>query len=168
MPAIIAGNSINLFATSTNTISYVWEPSTTLSCATCQSPVANPTETTTYIVTAYNELGCEAKDEVTIFLICDNGQLFLANTFTPNGDGHNDRFYPQGKGMLNILQFSIYNRWGEKVFEANNIQPNNDLIGWDGTYKGETLTPDVYVYVVKAVCYTGDIIEVKGDISLIR
>ena len=165
---IIAGNSINLFATSTNTISYVWEPSTTLSCATCQSPVANPTETTTYIVTAYNELGCEAKDEVTIFLICDNGQLFLANTFTPNGDGHNDRFYPQGKGMLNILQFSIYNRWGEKVFEANNIQPNNDLIGWDGTYKGETLTPDVYVYVVKAVCYTGDIIEVKGDISLIR
>lgn len=165
---IIAGDPANLYANGTHTVSYLWTPAASLSCATCQNPVARPEETTTYIVTAYNELGCEAKDEVTVFLICDNGQLFLANTFTPNGDGHNDRFFPQGKGMHNILQFAVYNRWGEKVFEANNIQPNHDLSGWDGTFKGESLNPDVYVYVVRAMCYTGEILEVKGDVSLIR
>jgi gliding motility-associated-like protein len=70
--------------------------------------------------------------------------------------------------MQKILQFRVYNRWGETVFEADDIQPNNEQSGWDGIYKGEALKPDVYVYFVKAVCYTGEIIEIKGDVSLIR
>jgi gliding motility-associated-like protein len=165
---IIAGSSINLFANTTNVIKYIWSPVATLSCDKCQSPVATPLSSTTYVITVYNEIGCQANDSVTLFMLCDNAQLFLANTFTPNGDGHNDRFYPQGKGMQKIMQFRIYNRWGEVVFEADDIQPNSELIGWDGTYKGEFLKPDVYVYFVKALCYTGDVIEIKGDVSLIK
>jgi hypothetical protein len=40
--------------------------------------------------------------------------------------------------------------------------------GWDGTYKNQPLKPDVYVYIVNAQCSTGELMEVKGDISLIR
>jgi len=165
---IISGDNVNLLAVSTNTVKYEWTPIATLSCYDCQGPIASPKENTTYTVTVYNEIGCEAKDDVTIYLICDNSQLFFANTFTPNADGQNDRFFPQGKGLMNIMQFSIFNRWGEKIFEAKDFEPNNEFKGWDGTYKGDALNPDVFVYVAKAVCYTGEIIEVKGDVSLLR
>jgi len=165
---IIAGNSAQLFAVINNANNYLWEPAESLNCSDCQSPIATPGQTTTYKITVSNDFGCMADDEVTVFVQCDNSTLYFANTFTPNGDGNNDRFYPQGKGISEVKRFRIFNRWGELVFEAQNISLNNELQGWDGTYKGTPLTPDVYVYIVDAVCTTGEPMQLKGDISLIR
>lgn len=165
---ILAGTSVNIFANATHTDSYLWTPATDLSCETCMNPVATPKQTTTYKVTAANDYGCKADDDITIFITCDNSQVFVANTFTPNGDGNNDLFYPQGKGLSIIHHFRVYSRWGELLYDAQNIQPNDAMFGWDGTYKGEQLKPDVYVWLLDADCSNGTPIQLKGDISLVR
>jgi gliding motility-associated-like protein len=88
--------------------------------------------------------------------------------FTPNGDGSNDRFYPQGMSNYQVQHFMIYNRWGEVVFSASNIAVNDASAGWDGTFKGDQLKPDVYVYVMDAQCQNGQKVIMRGDITLIR
>ena len=165
---IVAGNSVNLNASGTDISTYAWSPDQTLSCNTCSSPIASPYGTTTYTVTVATDFGCKAKDDVTIFVLCDEGQLFIPNTFSPNGDGDNDVFYPRGIGLRSIRSFRVYNRWGELVYERQGIQLNDAVTAWDGTYKGNKLSPDVFVYVLEGVCEGGEIMTWKGDISLVR
>lgn len=146
----------------------MWEPGASLSCDTCYNPVANNFSTTTYTVTVTSDFGCKATDDVTIFLFCDESQIFIPNTFTPNNDGQNDVFYPRGSGVSKINAFRIYNRWGELLFERTNIKINDISNAWDGTFNGGTSRPDVYVYLVDAICDTGEPIFIKGDVTIIK
>ncbi|RYD56894.1 MAG: PKD domain-containing protein [Sphingobacteriales bacterium] len=163
-----AGYETKIKPTSTGATKYIWSPGNSLSCDDCESPIAKPGSTTTYKVIALNEWGCQAEDEITIHTTCGQDQLFIANTFTPNGDGSNDYFFPQGRGIQQAKRFRVYNRWGELLFDRQNMPLNDELAGWDGTYKGQSLKPDVFVYILNAVCESGEPIEMKGDISLIR
>jgi len=123
---------------------------------------------THYIVYAYSEYGCKDSANVKVDIVCDHSQVYMPNTFTPNGDGANDRFYPRGKGLQVIKSFRIYDRWGELVFEKQNFQLNEINNGWDGTYKGTKLNPDVYVYIIDALCDTGAPLSWTGDITLLK
>ncbi|MGN6568027.1 MAG: gliding motility-associated C-terminal domain-containing protein [Flavipsychrobacter sp.] len=165
---VIAGSSVQLQATATGATTYTWSPVNDLSCADCLDPVATPATTTTYTITVTNAGGCKATDDVTLNVRCDKSQVFIPNTFTPNGDGVNDRFYASGKGVTIIKRFSIYNRWGQLIYNANNIPINDPNYGWDGTFKGEQVKPDVFVYIIDATCESGEPIQLKGDISLVR
>ena len=108
-------------------------------------------------------------DTVSIHVTCGDGQTFIPNTFTPNGDGVNDRFFVSGKGIGLITNLMVYNRWGQVVFEAHNIMANDAGAGWDGTFKGLVLEPDVFVYIVDAVCESGATkYHITGDVSLVR
>ncbi|MBZ0097737.1 MAG: gliding motility-associated C-terminal domain-containing protein, partial [Taibaiella sp.] len=162
------GNEVRLETRSSNVATYEWTPADGLSCTGCANPVASPRRTTTYLVRVASAQGCTAEDDVTVYITCSGDQLFIANTFTPNNDGVNDLFFPQGKGLTTVQRFSVYSRWGELLFDRQNIPLNDATYGWDGTYKSEPLKPDVFVYVVRAVCEDGQPIEIKGDISLIR
>lgn len=165
---IVAGTSAILSGSGSNISGFAWSPPEVLSCEACSSPTAAPMKTTVFKLTGTSEKGCRNTDEVTIFVLCDQSQVFIPNTFSPNNDGRNDVFYPRGEGLQTISSFRVYNRWGEKVFEKNNIPLNDALSGWDGSYKGTVLSPDVFVYIVEAVCSDGSPIQWKGDISLIR
>lgn len=154
-------------ATATDATKYVWTPAEGLSCNTCLQPLATPLKTTTYVITASNEY-CTATDTVQVRVVCGGNTIFMPNTFTPNGDGLNDRLFPQRRGNGTITSFRIFSRWGEKLFEVQNIPPNNDDYGWDGTYKGRPMIADVYVYVINGFCESGEPVEVKGDITLVR
>jgi gliding motility-associated-like protein len=165
---IFIGEKSHLFATGDNILYYHWSPAYDLSCVDCASPVATPGKTTKYIVIVTGEGGCKAEGDITINVKCDNSHVFIPNTFTPNGDGLNDRFYPSGTGISIIKSMIIYNRWGEKMYEADNIPLDAPQYGWDGTYKGQALKPDVYVYMMIAACESGEEIQIKGDISLVR
>ncbi|MES2592065.1 MAG: gliding motility-associated C-terminal domain-containing protein [Bacteroidota bacterium] len=90
------------------------------------------------------------------------GEVYIPNVFSPNGDGHNDFLFARGKGIVEI-QFTIYDRWGEKVFETTDINT-----GWDGTYKGEVLNLAVFVYVVKGKYKSGEEIDQKGNVTLLK
>lgn len=169
---IIAGNSVQLYVDTLNSVvltSWAWTPAdSTLTCSDCPRPIATPVVTTTYSVSASTIEGCTGYASVTIKLLCQSDQVFIPNTFTPNGDGNNDRFYVSGKGLGLIKRMAIYNRWGELVHEAYNVYPNNPAVGWDGTFRGEVLAPDVYIYVLDVVCSTGEPFTFRGDISLVR
>ncbi len=112
--------------------------------------------------------GCKAYDSVTVNVLCDQSQLFIPNTFSPNGDGQNDVFYPRGLGLKTISSFRIYNRWGELLFEKRGIQLNDRNNGWDGTFRGNLLNPDVFVYIIDGICDSDAPMSWKGDITLIR
>jgi gliding motility-associated-like protein len=73
--------------------------------------------------------------------------VYAPNSFTPNGDGINDAFRFKGVG-IKLFNLLIYNRWGELVFETDNIDK-----GWDGTYNDLKVPSGVYVYKVRAESY---------------
>jgi gliding motility-associated-like protein len=165
---IVAGSEVMLNATGTGVDKFLWSPITTLSCEDCSNPTANPMITTLYKVTAVSRYGCKNYDSVTVHVVCDKSQVFIPNTFTPNGDGENDIFFPRGEGIKKIKSLRVYNRWGEIVFEKNNIEINDQVNGWDGTFKGAQLKPDTFVYLVEGVCESDAVLTWKGDINLIR
>jgi gliding motility-associated-like protein len=164
----IPGVQVPLKVLSSGATRITWWPSEGLSCNDCFTPTATLSQTITYIAQVSNNTGCTATDSLTITVGCDGSAFFMANAFTPNGDGQNDRFYPQGKGLSKASRFLIYDRWGEIVFAASNIDVNVPDQGWDGTFQGKALKPDVYLYVVEALCADGSPIVVKGDITIIR
>ncbi len=88
--------------------------------------------------------------------------VFIPNIFSPNGDGSNDVFCVRGP-EIDSLHLQIYNRWGNLVFESNDI---ND--GWDGTFKGEKCEEGVYVYWAEITFKNGVKEMKKGDVSLVR
>jgi len=166
--ALVAGALAQLSATGTLIYTYAWDNGNTLSCDTCANPVASMSVTTTYNVQVASYFGCTSSDTVTIHVYCDNSQIFIPNSFTPNGDGQDDVFYPRGRGVRIIKSFRIYNRWGQMIFERSNIELNDVSNAWDGSYNGNTPKPDVYVYILDALCETGEPLNLKGDVTIIR
>jgi len=154
------GQSTTLNATGTNG-DYTWSPPTWLDCIYCTNPVSTPEETITYTVIVSDSNGCTASDEVTVFVDFEN-VIFVPNIFSPNGDAYNDVLYVRGKGVAS-LQFFIYDRWGEKVFETSSLDD-----GWDGTFRGKKMNNGVFVYYLKATFTDGNEATQKGDITLIR
>jgi gliding motility-associated-like protein len=165
---VLAGTPVQLSATGFNTVTYVWTPSTGLSCFNCPNPEAIVSVTTTYVVTGTSQFGCKHSDSMTVYLFCNNSQVFVPNTFTPNADGENDVFYPRGVGVELVSAFRIYNRWGELLFERKNINLNDASNAWDGSYNDGEPRPDVYVYVIQATCTNGQPLLIKGDVTIVR
>ncbi len=165
---LIEGNTTVLSATGNSVKYFIWNPLYGLSCDSCTDPTVNIQQTTTYTLTGISMFGCKDSDKVTVNILCDKSQVFVPNSFTPNGDGQNDVFYPRGVGIKNIISFRIYDRWGGLIFERKNISLNDESNAWDGTYKGGKPRPDVYVYVVDAICESGEEINWKGDVTIIR
>lgn len=143
-------------------IKYLWSPATGLSDPTSPNPVANPDKTQIYTVTVTSGPGCSSKGSITVY---NNRKIslahFMPNAFTPNGDGINDCYGMKYWMYIRQLEFTIYNRWGEKVFTTNN--PANC---WDGLYKGKILAGN-YVYYIKAKTDCGDV-DLSGNLLLIR
>ncbi|MBL4669657.1 MAG: gliding motility-associated C-terminal domain-containing protein, partial [Flavobacteriales bacterium] len=154
------GNSVTLNATGSDG-TYNWIPPTWLDCPTCPNPTSTPEETITYTVTVVDTNGCSISDDVTIIVNFDN-VIWVANVFSPNGDDFNDILFVRGKGIANF-QFFVYDRWGEKVFETQDLDK-----GWNGTFRGKKMNNGVFVYYLKATFIDGAETSQKGDITLIR
>jgi gliding motility-associated-like protein len=89
-------------------------------------------------------------------------QVYIPNSFTPNGDGRNDvlRVY---SNVIKQMRIAIFNQWGEKIYEST----DQNMV-WDGTYKGKLQPSGVYIYVAEIIINTGEKIERKGSINLVR
>jgi len=149
-------------------IRWSWSPAQGLSCIVCPEPNATVNRRITYTATATNAGGCVAKDTIFVEPYCTGDNVFLPNTFSPNGDGQNDVFYPRGEGVIGIKSMIIFNRWGEVMYERKNFALNDPTAGWNGTYKGVALTPDVYVYLVEVQCGNNEIFGLKGNVTLLK
>ena len=166
---IIAGQSIQLPALySGNMNSYLWSPPDDLDCPTCPTPTADPVRDRLYKTTFIDSNGCENIGTILVRVICKASNVFMPNTFSPNGDGNNDVFYPRGTGLNRARVLRVFNRWGEVIFERNDFAVNNPSLGWDGTYKGQKVDAGVYVYQVEIYCENGQFILFSGNVALIR
>jgi gliding motility-associated-like protein len=143
---------------------YVWSPSDQLTIISNHLVKTKILEPSVFSVVLQNE-GCTVYDTITINLAdlqCDFPFVFVPNAFTPNHDNENDVLYVRG-GIVKEILFRIYNRWGEKVFESTSLDN-----GWDGTFKGELLPPDVYDYYLLVECVGGLKNQLQGNVTLIR
>jgi gliding motility-associated-like protein len=127
------------------------------------SITVNPDKTTTYKVRATIN-GCIVSDSIVVHVtrLPGTASIELPNAFTPNGDGKNDCFSVRTLGNVTNLQFSIYNRWGERVYYTTN--PSDC---WDGKWKGIPQGTAAFVYVVTGESSCGRI-DSKGTLVLIK
>jgi len=118
----------------------------------------------TYTVTVTDGNGCATTYSVLFDVIgdCVDPVVYVPNIFSPNGDGNNDVFYVRAT-MIRKFHLLIYDRWGEKLFESDDIAS-----GWDGTYKGQDMHSDVYVYHLALTLSDNTEVKRKGNISLVR
>lgn len=161
---VIKGNSTVLTLTASAGANATWFPSGSTVPANGYTVNATPLHPTTYTVVVTRG-PCSQTLTVRVEVIddgCEISDVYVPNTFTPNGDGYNDVMYARGY-KLGEIYFAIYNRWGEMVFETNDKN-----IGWDGIYKGKPADVGVFGYYIKVKCYNGLETFKKGNITLIR
>ena len=116
------------------------------------------------MVAASSKLQCSGfgNTVVCFVTICDENDVWLPNMFTPNGDGSNDVFKAESN-FVDDFEMIVYNRWGEQIFISNNIET-----GWNGTYKGQELEPDVYGYCIRATCSNGVEYMTQGNVTIVK
>ncbi len=161
---ILLGESTVLTVSATVGAVATWYPYGSTTPITGYTVSATPEHTQTYTVVIQRG-PCTDTAIVLVEVIepdCFDTDIFIPNTFTPNGDGANDVMYARGHKLAEVY-FAIYNRWGEMVFETHDIKT-----GWDGTYKGKPADVGVFGYYVKVKCYNGKEAFKKGNITLIR
>ena len=143
---------------------YKWSPSSGLDNVNNPDPKANPGKTTEYYLTITDSLGCTFQDSVKIIVyevICDYPYIFVPNAFTPEANV-NSVLYVKST-IVTSLHFAIYDRWGQKVFEATDMNT-----GWNGTFNGKKCIPGVFDYYIEATCLDNKTYKGKGNITLIR
>jgi len=136
------------------------------SASETRNPDARPTETTPYQVMVTNTAnGCSTIVPILVTVVteCDEPFIFIPNAFSPNDDSFNDRLLVRSV-VIDDLYFVIYNRWGEKVYETEDIGHQ----GWDGTHNGEKVCTDVYGYYLRARCINGKEYVKKGNITVLK
>ncbi|MCC5922697.1 MAG: gliding motility-associated C-terminal domain-containing protein [Crocinitomicaceae bacterium] len=163
---INAGDNVNLeviIGGGITDANVIWSPTAGLSCTACVNPIAGPSETTTYFVTVTTDDGCVSSDSLIVFVNQPCDDLFVPNIFSPNGDGNNDFLCVYGS-CIESFNFSIFNRWGEKVFESGD--PSDC---WDGTFRNKALNSGVFAYklVVRILGESENRVE-SGNITLVR
>jgi PKD repeat protein len=149
---------------------YTWTPNIDLGCNDCPTPKAYIRRDRCYTLRAENIYGCADTATACVTAFCQNAQVFIPNAFTPGSSDINDRFYIQGRGFM-IKHLRVFNRWGEVVFEANNVNPNDrslDRAAWSGKVRGVMATSDVFVYMAEVQCDNGTSFTYKGNVTLIR
>lgn len=143
----------------TSAPAFYWTPSFFVSDTSDISPIANPTTTITYTLTA-TESGCTATDYVTVTVIDD---LDIPNTISPNGDNINDKWFIEGIENYPNSIIYIYDRWGQEVFQTTSY---SKVKAWDGSIKGRESAEGVYFYVLDLELDKGE--TYKGSITVVR
>lgn len=148
---------------------YTWSPANGIECVTCPETTVIPPYTIDYIMTSVDENGCVASDNVLVSVIPDPpNDVYVPNTFTPNGDNINDMFYGFGWNITSIVSLRVFDRWGELVFTVENADPNDINKGWDGTINGEKANNGVYAFMIEVQFETGQKMSKQGNVTLIR
>lgn len=159
---IVVGEQIQFNASGGS--QYSWTPNLYLNVANIADPVGfyPVIDTILYTVNITSSNGCIGADDIVVRIV-KQGSYFMPSGFTPNNDGNNDRIRPILIGYTKLNYFSIYNRWGELLFNSKNI---ND--SWDGTYKDQKCEMGTYFYTISVTDRNNKIDNYKGDFILLR
>ena len=159
--AVVIGEPMQLFAT--GGVDFEWSPSSFLNNPSIFNPIAKLNDDIQYIVKVSTVEGCFAFDTVNVKVYKTPPEIFIPTAFTPNGDGLNDNLIPIPVGIVSIVYFKVYNRYGELVFSTTEIGK-----GWNGVYKGRDQGNESFVWHVLGIDYLGKPLLKKGQTTLIR
>jgi gliding motility-associated-like protein len=129
--------------------------------------VANPQHVYTgygsylVVLTATNAMGCSDTAQGRLFFAVPR-EVFIPNTFTPNGDGTNEFFGVYGQGVA-LYRLRVFDRWGELIFDEEGAAPY-----WDGTFKGQLMNTSTFVYLAEVEFIDGRHEKYSGDVNIIR
>lgn len=167
---VAPGDSLQLAAVlgdSTGLASLQWVGADLAPCNGCNSIQVNPTRSTVYQVQVLGANGCRSQAVFNVFVV-KKDQVYAPTAFSPNGDSKNDRFYLSGKKNLKIVQFRIFDRWGNLVYETSNGTLNDEAIGWDGTYAGKVVPPGTFVWIAELETADQVFQSYKGEAILLK
>lgn len=163
-PLVVLPGETSVLSAAPSGFTYSWTPTDGLSSPNSQQTNATVFETTNYTVSVSDGICTEsATVQVKVMaVVCDRTFVYVPNAFSPNGDGENEMLYVRS-AIATEIEFKVFDRWGELVFETTDINT-----GWDGTFRGKKLDPDVYDYYLRAVCVGGNEEIIKGNITLLK
>ncbi len=161
------GKQIDLFAQLSNPDSKInwYNEKGDLLCEDCPKFTVNPNKSSSYTVVATNEAGCIEEYEFIVVVKddCELDKIEVANALTPNNDGYNDFFEIKNNSKSEIEKISIFNRWGEKVFESKDLSNK-----WDGTFRNMKVNSGVFLYIIEGKCVSGDSFLLNGNVTVIK
>ena len=166
------GNSTNINSTTANgtgNLTYMWSPCEGLSCCDCPNPSVFPTDDiNVYTIIVIDENGCEVRDQLTITTEFDPS-FYAPNIFSPNGDGINEFFNVfAGIEAESEYELMIYDRWGNLIYDNNNV-PLNDLnSGWNGRFETQLVDSGVFAWIAKIKYINDTSIFYTGDVTVAR
>ncbi len=148
---------------------YDWTPAdSSLSCTTCPVPLASPVNDMYYRVLVTDAKGCQGEDDVAV-RVHKTRQVYVATGFSPNNDGVNDYLFVQGGDeTFTVVEFNVYDRWGERVFKAENTVLNDPNVGWNGYFKGQLMNSGVYGWTATIEFSDGERLSYTGNTTLIK
>ncbi|MFN0275166.1 MAG: gliding motility-associated C-terminal domain-containing protein, partial [Chitinophagales bacterium] len=155
---------MNVETSSTGFVNYSWQPVTSLTCGYCETTYGIIIDAQEIFTVTGEEKGCESEPD-TIVVINASTDFVVPNAFSPNGDFLNDVFNAYSEIIYPVFQLQVYDRWGEKVFESNDM-----TIGWDGTYLNKQQEIGVYIWVInyEQLNRKGVMLQRKGTVALLR
>lgn len=146
---------------------YNWNPPAGLNYTDIRTPIFQYDKPVQYLITLTPTAGCKIVDTLQVLIVSSapalRSSLHVPNAWTPNNDGHNDKLFPLTINMKELYYFRVFNRWGQLMFETNQLGD-----GWDGTYKGQSQVQDVYTWTVEAVGLDGVHYKQSGNSILLR
>ena len=129
----------------------------------------HPVDDNCYNVQVYNQFNCIISDSICVTVLdvfCNEDSILIPTAFSPNKDKNllNETYFIEDRaGIIIDFHLEIFNRLGQKVFATTDIN-----IKWDGTYRGEKLTPQVLDFYLELKCIGNKQLFKKGNLTLIR
>jgi hypothetical protein len=172
---IYPGDSIQITTTNNLTKAELkdisWTPPYWLDCRDCPNPIAKPMSGVVYVVSVKDKFDCVAKAESRIRINRDV-KVFIPNAIRPSGfDGNKTlTVFANPKQVKSVRQVAVYDRWGDKIYERQNLLINDDREAWDGSLNnnGELVGEGVYVYFVEVELVNGETMKLSGDVVLLK
>ena len=147
-----------------------WQPQIGLSCFDCLDPFFVGTEDTEYTVTVVDQFGCFAETRVNIS-IEEIIRVYIPNVLDfSSSQNENGAFtiFSGDDDIEAIESLSIYDRWGNLIFEGFELPHNDPNSGWDGRRAGEEVEQGVYVYYARVRYSNQEVEDFVGDVTLIK
>jgi hypothetical protein len=146
-----------------------WNPAAGLSCTDCLTPWLQPKVPTTYTLTITSDNGCVHSDSVAVDVEVVH-KIYAPNAFAPGSQEPANQYFAVSGGveLAGVEKMVVFDRWGNQVYQGQDLLPGDPGVGWDGTINGQPAPAGVYVYYVYAIFADGETEVFSGDVMLVR
>ena len=146
-----------------------WTPADYLSCTDCLEPTIQPLKDQLYSIKVEDIFGCTGSARTSIN-VKSNIDVFIPTAFSPNNDNQNDQLtvYANEWQISNVIDFQVFDRWGNLLFQNQNFPPNQPEFGWNGKIGGQLLPNGIYVVLAKVQLVNDQIETIKGQSLLMK